>query len=66
MWEETMFFFAVFGLIVFVVMAMLSVLVAGVAIRDAIEQHHEERTRKQKTALLKEAEAVAASAWGNE
>ncbi len=63
MWEDTLFFFAVFGLLMFIVMVMLSVLVAGVTIHDALAQARYKRAKAQKTALMKEAEAVAASAW---
>ena len=63
MWEDTLFFFAVFGLLVFISMVMLSVLVAGITIHDAIAQARLYRAQAQKTAVLQEAEAVAATAW---
>ncbi len=63
MWEDTLFFFAVFGLLMFIVMVMLSVLVAGVTIHDAVAQARYNRAKAQQAAVLREAEAVAASAW---
>jgi len=62
-WEDTLFFFAVFGLLIFISMVMLSILVAGITIHDAIAQARYKRAQAQKTAVLHEAEAVAATAW---